>query len=173
MFPLELTYNDIAPWIQAYGTLRQNTDYNLKLIKRYLAKEDDLMSRGEFFLLLEGEERVSALKDTMEHVGIVVKSKPDGTIYSNGVSNRATQEHFQRSGNTVSRCFHQVLLLLHRQVIKLPGATQPLDPRIADDKKCFPYFQDCNGALDGTHVDAFIQSGAQPPYRNRKGDLMP
>ena len=36
---------------------------------------------GNIFLFLEGEERLCALKDTMEIVGIAVKSKADGTVY--------------------------------------------------------------------------------------------
>ena len=39
------------------------------------------MTRGEYFLFLEGEERLCALKDTMEIVSIAVKSKADGTVY--------------------------------------------------------------------------------------------
>ena len=69
---IRVQYPRVAKLITAYKTVR---------VLRYLAGGDDLMSRGEFFLLLEGEERLSALKDTMKHVGIVVKSKPDGTVY--------------------------------------------------------------------------------------------
>ena len=135
------------------------------------------MTKPTFLKLKEFCEEHTALRNgRLPGKGVSIEEKLAMFLYivSNGVSNRATQEHFQRSGHTVSRCFHQVLdalLILHKQVVKLPGATQPLDPRIADDEKYFPYFQDCIGALDGTHVDAFIQSEAQPPYRNRKGDL--
>jgi len=135
------------------------------------------MTKPTFLMLKEFCEEHTALRNgRLPGKGVSIEEKLAMFLYnvSNGVSNRATQEHFQRSGHTVSRCFHQVLdalLILHKQVVKLPGATQPLDPRIADDEKYFPYFQDCIGALDGTHVDAFIQSEAQPPYRNRKGDL--
>ena len=128
------------------------------------------MTKPTFLKLKEFCEEHTALRNgRLPGKGVSIEEKLAMFLYnvSNGVSNR-------RSGHTVSRCFHQVLdalLILHKQVVKLPGATQPLDPRIADDEKYFPYFQDCIGALDGTHVDAFIQSEAQPPYRNRKGDL--
>ena len=80
-------YPGVAKLITAYKTVR---------VLRYLAKEDSLgMSRGELLLLLEGEERVSALKDTMDHVGIIVKSKPDGTIYGELKEDELSFEDFE------------------------------------------------------------------------------
>ena len=34
-----------------------------------------------------------------------------------------------------------------------------------------PYFKDCIGALDGTHIEAHVSLSEQPRYRNRKGTL--
>jgi hypothetical protein len=34
-----------------------------------------------------------------------------------------------------------------------------------------PYFQDCIGALDGTHIGVHVSLAEQPRYRNRKGTL--
>jgi hypothetical protein len=80
-------YPGVAKLITAYKTVR---------VLRYLVKEDSLgMSRGELLLLLEGEERVSALKDTMDHVGIIVKSKPDGTIYGELKEDELSFEDFE------------------------------------------------------------------------------
>jgi hypothetical protein len=39
------------------------------------------MSCGELFLFLEWEERLYALKDTMETVGVAVKLEADSTVY--------------------------------------------------------------------------------------------
>ena len=92
-------------------------------------------------------------------------------IVSVGASNRLTQEHYSRSGDTVSYCFHQVLdalNILHEHIVRLD---RPQDKRIAGDSKYAPYFGDCIGALDGTHVSAFLPSMNAPAYRNRKGTL--
>lgn len=137
------------------------------------------MAKSTFLLLTAFCDEHTALRSGRASAagkGVSIEEKLAIFLYitSNGVSNRAAQELFQRSGNTISRSFHQVLnalLLLHKHVVKLPDATQPLHPRIASDKKYFPYFKDCIGALDGTHIKAFIQSAAQAPYRNRKGEL--
>lgn len=85
-----------------------------------------------------------------------------------GASNRAVQERFQHSGDTVSRCFHQVLdalVEMHAHNVKIRGEDYQTDARIMDDSKYAAYLGDCLGALDGTHIDAHI------PYRNRKGTL--
>lgn len=71
-----------------------------------------------------------------------------------GASNRAVQERFQHSGDTVSRCFHPVLdtlVEMHAHNVKLPGEDY-------HDSKYAAYFGDCLGALDGTHIDAHIHT---------------
>ena len=40
--------------------------------------------------------------------------------------------------------------------------------KIRNNYRYFPYFEDCIGALDGTHIAAHIPSSLQPRYRNRK-----
>jgi DDE superfamily endonuclease len=46
-----------------------------------------------------------------------------------------------------------------------------LAARIADSPKYTPYFDDCLGALDGTHIAAYVPTSQQARYRNRKGTL--
>lgn len=43
--------------------------------------------------------------------------------------------------------------------------------KISTDQQFFPYFQNCLGAIDGTHVPITISQDLQAPYRNRKGTL--
>jgi hypothetical protein len=43
--------------------------------------------------------------------------------------------------------------------------------RILDDIKYFPYFDNCLGVLDGTHIPIHVPSEEQPRHRNRKGTL--
>jgi hypothetical protein len=110
-------------------------------------------------------------------------------ISSRGASNRDTSERFSRGGRTISRyalsvprmlfclpysCFHEVLdalLILYSYVVNLPASDTPLSPRIADNPKYTPYFDDCIGALDGTHIAAYVPITEQARYRNRKGTL--
>ena len=63
------------------------------------------------------------------------------------------------------------MLELYKDVIHLPDIDTPLATRIADDDKYRPYFSDCLGALDGTHIDVHVTPVDQPRYRNRKGHL--
>lgn len=60
---------------------------------------------------------------------------------------------------------------LHAEIVNLPTKDHALHQRIAEDKKYFPYFQDCLGVLDGTHIPAHIPSINGAAYRNRKGVL--
>ncbi|XP_073266376.1 uncharacterized protein [Populus alba] len=78
-----------------------------------------------------------------------------------GASNREVQERFQHSGETVSRNFNEVLrsvCLLATHIIR------PVDPEftttpleIAMNPRYMPYFKNCIGAIDGTHVVLMIQ----------------
>jgi hypothetical protein len=47
----------------------------------------------------------------------------------------------------------------------------PIPDRIASNTRFTPWFDDCIGAIDGTHVAAFVPASARPRYRNRKGGL--
>lgn len=84
------------------------------------------------------------------------------------------QEKFQYSGDTISHVFHKVLnylLYLYAETVNLPTKDDALHPRIADNPKYFPYFQDCLGALDGTYIPAHILATNGTAYQNQKGVL--
>lgn len=114
------------------------------------------------------------------------------SISSTGASNRDTQEKFNRSADTISQyylnyltityilanlpisCFHEVvdaLLVLYKSNVKLPTPNKPTSTRITENYKYTPYFKDCLGALDGTHIEMQVPTVLQPRYRNRKGTL--
>ena len=63
------------------------------------------------------------------------------------------------------------LLILYKHVVKLPTADTPIPPRIAENTKYTPFFDNCIGALDGTHIPIMVEPEKQSPYRNRKGFL--
>jgi adenosyl cobinamide kinase/adenosyl cobinamide phosphate guanylyltransferase len=91
-----------------------------------------------------------------------------------GASNRQVQERFAHSGETISRCFHEVLealLLLQDMVIKLLTIETPLGDQISKDTKYATYFADCIGALNGTYINIHVPVEDRPRYRDRNGLL--
>jgi hypothetical protein len=80
-----------------------------------------------------------------------------------GWTNRMLHERWQHSGSTLSICMYDAIQAFIR--CKRIFFTRPEDLS-QNDPKFYPYFKDCIGALDGTHIpdDA-------APFRNRKGDL--
>jgi len=58
---------------------------------------------------------------------------------------------------------------LHTTFVVLPDSNTPLPDRLKDPK--YSYFKDCLGALDGTHISAYIPVIDQDRFRNRKGTL--
>lgn len=51
------------------------------------------------------------------------------------------------------------------------GDQQVPAKRISESFRYSPYFDDCLGALDGTHIEMHIPLELQPRFRNRKGTL--
>ncbi|XP_018487578.1 uncharacterized protein LOC108858097 [Raphanus sativus] len=48
-----------------------------------------------------------------------------------------------------------------------PKLTVPA--KIRESTRLYPYFKDCLGAIDGTHIPAVVPNRVAPSYRNRKG----
>ncbi|TXG62851.1 hypothetical protein EZV62_009845 [Acer yangbiense] len=74
-----------------------------------------------------------------------------------------------RSGETVSKYFHNVLhsvIRLHGELLKRP---EPIPENSIDER--WKWFKNCLGALDGTHVKVRVPMSEKPKYRNRKGDI--
>jgi hypothetical protein len=57
---------------------------------------------------------------------------------------------------------------LHTKHVNLPPPDY-LAEKIESTGRFYPWFKDCIGALDGTHVPVFIRTLSQPAYTNRKG----
>lgn len=74
-----------------------------------------------------------------------------------------------------TRCFHCILNMLvspefYREYVKLPSADH-VPAEIVSNPQFFPFFQDCRGAVDGTHLDAFVAEEDLSRYRSRKGRI--
>ncbi|XP_039686890.1 uncharacterized protein [Medicago truncatula] len=91
-------------------------------------------------------------------------------ILTHNAKNREVNFWFRRSGETISRHLHQVLkaiLELEEKFIVQPdGSTIPLE--ISSSTRFYPYFKDCVGAIDGTHIRVKVSAKDAPHYRGRK-----
>ena len=72
------------------------------------------------------------------------------------------------------RYFHHVVNTLcsadmYHSFVRLPEVKDVTPPEIQDSSKFYPFFQNCVGALDGTHIYASIPPADRARYRNRKG----
>jgi hypothetical protein len=62
----------------------------------------------------------------------------------------------------VSRMMIDIINPINREFRDVPS-------KIRDDDRYWPYFKDCNRAIDGTHVLVKISPSKQIPYISRKG----
>ena len=88
-----------------------------------------------------------------------------------GQSNRQIAERWQHSGSTVSLAIHEVaasILACKEHFFKVPKEGDPVQDYIAANDKFRPYFGNCIGALDGTHVMAIVPNEEHGVFRNRK-----
>ena len=93
-------------------------------------------------------------------------------ILGHNVRFRAVGGRFFRSTWTVHNYFHMVLeaiLKLYPDFVNPPSSSTP--SKILNNSRFYPWFEDCIGALDGTHVRASVPIEDQDRHRNRKGVL--
>ncbi|KAK5812661.1 hypothetical protein PVK06_028098 [Gossypium arboreum] len=91
-------------------------------------------------------------------------------IIGHNVRFRLIGSRYYRSNETIHRYFRVVLravLKLYKLVIRLPDESTPSE--IRNNPRFYPYFKDCIGALDGTHVRASVPLNIQGRFRSRKG----
>jgi hypothetical protein len=130
------------------------------------------MIKPVFLKLCSVLEQNYGLKRTK---GMIIHEQVGLFLYMLGqpASVRNTQERLQHSGETISRQFHTVLkviLALSRDIIMPTDPTfENVPHQIRNDDRYYPYFKDCIGAIDGTHVKIIVPSEHQIPYTNRKG----
>ncbi|KAA0065769.1 putative nuclease HARBI1 [Cucumis melo var. makuwa] len=90
-------------------------------------------------------------------------------IVAHEVKNLMIQREFVRSGETVSRHFNLVLLVvlrLHDELLKKPQSVTNscTDPR-------WKWFENCLGTLDDTYIKVNVSATDCPRYRTRKGEV--
>lgn len=97
-------------------------------------------------------------------------------ITTTGASNRAAQERFQHSPESISRIFKTVLLAINTMAPEFMQTPTPnntnLDlvlPEIQQNPKFFPFFKNCLGAIDGSLIPVYVAQKDAPVHRTRKG----
>ncbi|GAV59733.1 LOW QUALITY PROTEIN: DDE_4 domain-containing protein, partial [Cephalotus follicularis] len=83
---------------------------------------------------------------------------------------RVLARRFHRLFETCHQYFKVVLksvLKLYKYIIRAPNDSTP--PKIINSRRFFPYFEDYVGAMNGTHVRAFIPLEIEGRFPSRKG----
>ncbi|KAK2445398.1 hypothetical protein QL285_016335 [Trifolium repens] len=91
-------------------------------------------------------------------------------IIGHNVKTRTVSFFFNRSRETVSRHFHNVLhaiLALGEEFLVQPSSAN-VPPQILNNSRFYPYFKDCIGAIDGTHIRVKFPRAEAPRFRGRK-----
>ncbi|XP_042489669.1 putative nuclease HARBI1 [Macadamia integrifolia] len=90
-------------------------------------------------------------------------------ILGHNERNRAIVHTYERSGETVSRYFQLVLdELLDMQDLFIRPAKNETPIYITSNNKWMPYFKDCIGAIDGTHIPVSVAPTYEGRFRGRK-----
>ncbi|KAL9293182.1 putative harbinger transposase-derived nuclease domain-containing protein [Arabidopsis thaliana] len=82
------------------------------------------------------------------------------------------QDRFKRSRFSIITSFNTILKVLNVFAPSyMAKPTLVVPTKIKDNTRFYPYFKDCVGAIDGTHIPAMITGKETASYRNRKGQL--
>jgi hypothetical protein len=90
-----------------------------------------------------------------------------------GHSVRQTAERWQHSTSTISTVVHEIAACFQRvqKYLFVPVVPTEVPFEIRTNEKLTPFFDNCIGALDGTHIPVVAPVADQGPFRNRKGVL--
>ncbi|KAL6841999.1 hypothetical protein ACP4OV_028199 [Aristida adscensionis] len=82
--------------------------------------------------------------------------------------------YFGHSNDTfhrhINHFFKKVIPTLSCRFLQAPNPNL-VHPKILDSDRFYPFFKDCLGAIDGTHIPISIDPEKASPFRNRKGTL--
>ncbi|XP_072146575.1 protein ALP1-like [Setaria viridis] len=142
---------------------------------RFINESDDVhcvnllrMRRAPFFQLCDLFRSRELVMDSI-HTTIEEQVAMFLHVVGHNQRFRVINMTFRRSPETISRFFHQVLYAVGelRNELIVPPSTS-IHPRILGSRRWNPYFKDCIGAIDGTHVLARVPLKMQAAFRCRK-----
>ncbi|KAF6159457.1 hypothetical protein GIB67_032228 [Kingdonia uniflora] len=97
-------------------------------------------------------------------------------ILGHNVHHRVLEGRYYRSLETISLQFNEVLdaiVKLYKVLIVDHGETihnGKVQTQVTDDLRFFPYFKDCLGALDGTHIIASVPEDETIKFRSGRSN---
>ncbi|XP_020267053.1 uncharacterized protein LOC109842610 [Asparagus officinalis] len=126
------------------------------------------MDRGPFFNLVRMLRKSRLLKDTI-YVSIEEQVAMFLHIVGHNAKNRVVGINFVRSGETISRYFNEVLVA----ILKLrPLLMKQASGEVSDEIRCrstwYPWFENCIGMIDGTHIAASVPDNIVARFHGRK-----
>jgi uncharacterized protein YhhL (DUF1145 family) len=132
-------------------------------IKDNLGLSQEAFLHLEDLLITKSNLRNTQCMGTTEQLGIFLYAMVTD------LSMRKLAERFQRSIETINRTYHKITKHLlqpkfYESVIVFPTASTPLSNRIEDNNTFFPYFKDCVGAIDGTHIPVSPPENERIPF---------
>lgn len=125
-----------------------------------------------FIYLVDHLRRNRLVRDTR----IKVEEKLGFFLYmlSHNSSYEDLQIKFHHSNDTfhhhITHFFKKVIPALSHHFLTPPDPNV-VHPKIAGNPRFFPFFRNCLGAIDGTHIPISISPQKAAPFRNRKGTL--
>ena len=60
---------------------------------------------------------------------------------------------------------------IYRAFVKLPRRNSPVSEEIRDSVDFWPFFRHWIGAIDGSHIPAFVPESMRVRFRDRKGQI--
>lgn len=141
------------------GQLRYNEILNSENPHRFL--DECRMSKSVFILFVDFMRERGLLSDSM-HICAGQKIMIFLTLLKGG-KNREIHSMWQHSGSTISAILEEVLNCFERvqTVIFVPPPTETPE-NILNNPKFSPFFDNCIGALDGSHVHASTKDPLYP-----------
>ncbi|KAL5567113.1 hypothetical protein UlMin_030277 [Ulmus minor] len=94
-------------------------------------------------------------------------------VISQKATNRMAMEDWQHSGSTISVVFTRIckaIASLSQTFIKPPNF-DAIPDEIRWNPKYYPYFQNCVGAIDGTHIAAHAPADVANNFRGQKSTV--
>ncbi|XP_058765965.1 uncharacterized protein LOC131639489 [Vicia villosa] len=132
---------------------------------------EQLRMRKQVFRHLVCELTNNCGLELAKHIGVEESVRIFLYMIGQPSSYRNSQERFQHSSETIHEHFNKVLEAVCKLGKKIIEPVDLVDSSqyIRDDNRYWPYFKDCIGAIDGTHIKIHVPIEKQKLLFTRKG----
>ncbi|KAK9094120.1 hypothetical protein Scep_025589 [Stephania cephalantha] len=162
------------PKLRKSRTYELNIDKHRRLVHRFIYDNDrdcyklTRMNREAFVKLCKMLSERGKLKDARcvcvdEQLAITLH------ILAHNKRNRVVKVKFQRSGDTISKVFKQVLHAIIRLQVVLLRQPEPVGEETTD--LTWKWFKGSLGAIGGTFIPLRVNAADRPRYRNKEGEI--